>query len=63
VKDPPDDPIRSPEWMATDAGISLSTWHRRFRRHPKLKILQISPRRIGARESNWREVSEAELAE
>ena len=58
MKDQPQDPIRSPEWMATDADISLATWHRRYRRHPKLKIIQVSPRRIGARQSNWRRVLE-----
>jgi hypothetical protein len=60
VKDQPQDPIRSPTWMAEDGNISLTTWHRRYRHHPKLRIIRVSPRRIGARESNWRVVLEAE---
>jgi hypothetical protein len=46
--------------MADDAGISLATWHRNFRYDPRLKILQMTPRRIGARQSNWRQVLEGE---
>jgi hypothetical protein len=58
----PEDPIVSPAWMADDADISEATWYRNYRYHPKLKIIQISPRRIGARLSNWRQVV-AEQAE
>lgn len=57
----PEDPILSPEQMAQDAGIALVTWHRNFRHHPKLKIVKISPRRIGARQSNWRQVLEDQI--
>ena len=52
----PEDPILSPEEMATDAGVSGATWYRNYRHHPNLRIIQISPRRIGARQSNWRQV-------
>jgi hypothetical protein len=44
--------------MATDGNISEATWYRNYRYHPKLRIIQISPRRIGARQSNWRQVLE-----
>ena len=50
------DPIMSPRAMARDAGISMATWVRNYRYHPKLKIIRLSPHRIGARRSNWREV-------
>jgi hypothetical protein len=46
------DPILSPKDMCDDANISMSTWRRNYRR--KLKIIHMSPRRIGARRSNWR---------
>jgi hypothetical protein len=49
-----EDPILSPQEMADDAGISEATWYRNYRYHPKLKIIQMSPRRIGARKSDWR---------
>jgi hypothetical protein len=52
------DPILSPEAMCEDANISMDTWRRHYRHHPKLKIMRLSPRRIGARQSNWREVLE-----
>jgi hypothetical protein len=48
----PEDPILSPQEMAQDAGINLATWRRNYR--DKLPIIQISPRRIGARKSDWR---------
>jgi hypothetical protein len=54
----PEDPILSPAEMATDGNISEATWYRNYRYHPKLRIIQISPRRIGARQSNWRQVLE-----
>jgi hypothetical protein len=46
------DPVLSPQEMADDAGISLITWRRNYR--DRLPILQISPRRIGCRQSQWR---------
>jgi hypothetical protein len=45
------DPIISPRAMCEDADISKATWYRHYR--PKLKIIRLSPRRIGARQSNW----------
>ena len=50
----PEDPILSPQEMADDAGISLATWRRNFRDDPQLEIMQVTPRRIGARQSKWR---------
>jgi hypothetical protein len=52
----PEDPILEPQEMAVDGDMSKSTWHRHYRYHPDLEIIQISPRRIGARLSNWRKV-------
>ena len=52
----PDDPILSPQEMCADGNISEATWYRQFRRHPQLKIIWLSPRRIGARRSNWQRV-------
>jgi hypothetical protein len=52
------DPILSPEEMCEDGNISMATWRRTYRQHPKLKIIRMSPRRIGARQSNWRETLE-----
>jgi hypothetical protein len=49
---PAPDPVLSPQEMADDAGISLITWRRNYR--DQLPILQISPRRIGCRQSQWR---------
>ena len=49
----PQDPILSPQEMADDAGISLATWRRNFRNDPQLEIMQVTPRRIGARQSEW----------
>ena len=54
----PADPILSPEEMALDGDISLATWRRNFRNDPQLTVIQLSPRRIGARQSNWRQVLE-----
>ena len=51
------DPILSPREMAADAGVSLSTWERNYRR--RIEILRISPRRIGAKRSVWRKALEA----
>jgi hypothetical protein len=51
------DPIWSPRVMCEDGDISKATWYRHYR--PKLKIIRLSPRRIGARRSNWRAVLEA----
>ena len=48
----PEDPILSPREMCVDGNISEATWRRQFRHHPKLKIISLSPRRIGARRSN-----------
>jgi predicted DNA-binding transcriptional regulator AlpA len=56
----PEDPILSPQEMAADGGMSEATWYRNYRYHPDLKIIWISPRRIGARFSNWRRVLEAQ---
>jgi hypothetical protein len=53
---PIDDPILSPEEMCRDAGISMATWRRVYR--DKLNIVRMSPRRIGARRSNWHRVLE-----
>ena len=50
------DPILSPRAMCEDGDISKATWYRHYR--PKLKIIRLSPRRIGARQSNWRKVLE-----
>jgi hypothetical protein len=50
------DPILSPQEMCEDASISMATWRRNYRH--KLKIIRLSPRRIGARQSNWRETLE-----
>jgi hypothetical protein len=50
----PEDPILSPEEMARDAGISISTWRREYR--DALSIIQVSPRRISSRQSEWRRV-------
>jgi hypothetical protein len=47
----PIDPIMSPAEMAVDAGISIATWYRHYR--PKLPIIKISARRVGARRSEW----------
>jgi hypothetical protein len=52
----PDDPVLSPAEMARDGDMSDATWRRNYRHHPDLEIIQISPRRIGARQSNWRAV-------
>ena len=52
------DPVLSPRDMCEDGDISRATWVRNYRNHPKLKIMRTSPRRIGARQSNWREVLE-----
>jgi hypothetical protein len=49
-----DDPVLSPEQMCLDGNISMSTWRREYRH--KLNIIKLSPRRIGARQSNWRRV-------
>jgi hypothetical protein len=46
--------------MAADGRMSEATWYRNYRYHPDLKIIWISPRRIGARFSNWRRVLEAQ---
>ena len=51
-----EDPILSPHEMWIDGGMSETTWYREYRYHPKLEIIQISPRRIGARQSNWRQL-------
>jgi hypothetical protein len=51
------DPILSPRDMCEDGDISKATWYRHYRL--KLKIIRLSPRRIGARRSNWRSVIEA----
>ena len=51
-----DDPILSPEMMCEDANISMATWRRTYR--DKLPIIRISPRRIGARQSVWRQTLE-----
>jgi hypothetical protein len=53
-----EDPVMSPAAMAEDADISLKTWYRHYR--DKLPIIQISPRRIGCRQSEWRRALEAE---
>jgi hypothetical protein len=53
-----EDPILSPQEMCADAHISEATWYRVYRYHPKLKIIWLSPRRIGARRSNWQQVLE-----
>jgi hypothetical protein len=55
-----DDPILSPEEMCEDANISMATWRRSYRN--KLRIIQLSPRRIGARQSNWRQTLEQNTA-
>jgi hypothetical protein len=56
------DPILSPREMWEDANISKATWVRHYRHHPKLKIMRLAPRRIGARQSNWRETLESQAA-
>jgi hypothetical protein len=56
-----EDPVLSPREMAQDANIALATWIRNYRHHPDLKILKLSPRRIGARRSNWRAVLDRQL--
>jgi hypothetical protein len=48
---PIDDPILSPEEMCRDSGISMATWRRQYRN--ELPIIQMSPRRIGVRRSDW----------
>jgi hypothetical protein len=58
----PDDPVLSEAEMAADGNISRATWRRNYRHDPDLKIIQISPRRIGARQSNWRKVLEKRTA-
>lgn len=50
------DPILSPRQMCEDAGISKATWMRHYRH--KLDLIRLSPRRIGARQSVWRQVLE-----
>jgi hypothetical protein len=52
------DPILAPKEMCEDANISMATWVRNYRHNPQLKIMRLSPRRIGARQSNWRKVLE-----
>jgi hypothetical protein len=52
------DPVMTPGEMCQDGNISMDTWRRHYRNHPKLKIMRLSPRRIGARQSNWRAVLE-----
>jgi hypothetical protein len=52
-----EDPILSPSDMCRDGRISKATWYRHYR--PKLKIIRLSPRRIGARRSEWQSVIEA----
>jgi hypothetical protein len=54
--DLPFDPILSPNQMCDEAGIDMDTWRRYYRR--KLPIIQLSPKRIGCRQSAW----QAELA-
>jgi hypothetical protein len=51
-----EDPILSPQEMCADGGFSMATWRRNYRH--KLKIIRLSPRRIGARRSNWRKTLE-----
>jgi hypothetical protein len=51
-----DDPVLSPDEMCEDIGICRPSWYRHWRYHPKLKILHVTKRRIGARRSNWRAV-------
>jgi hypothetical protein len=52
----PADPVLSPAEMAGDGNVSLATWYRQYRHDPDLEIIQVSPRRIGARQSNWQKV-------
>ena len=52
----PEDPILSPAKMAADGDMSEATWYATIGTIPRLKIIQVSPRRIGARHSNWRQV-------
>jgi hypothetical protein len=52
----PLDPVLSPREMALDAGISLKTRHRNYRH--TLRILYLSPKRIGVRQSEWRKALE-----
>jgi hypothetical protein len=45
------DPILAPADMCSEGKISLSTWRRQYRN--SLPIVQISPKRIGVRRSDW----------
>jgi hypothetical protein len=55
-----EDPFLSPKAMSDDGGISMSTWRRRYREKLAAAgvLVRLSPRRIGTRQSNWRQVLE-----
>jgi hypothetical protein len=43
------DPLRSPAWCARDLNMDRATWYRRVR--PVIEVVQVSPRRVGVRDS------------
>jgi hypothetical protein len=56
----PEDPVMSPREMCQDAGVSMATWRRTYRKPLAVAgaLIRLSPRRIGARQSKWREALE-----
>lgn len=53
------DPVLDFKFIAADLGISKATFHRSVR--PKLPVVQLSPRRLGCRKSDY-EAWKAHLA-
>ena len=54
----PEDPILSPQEMAWTRQHLRGNLASQLPVRPQLKIIQITPRRIGARQSNWRQALE-----
>jgi hypothetical protein len=50
------DPILSPQEMWQDAGFSKATWVRHYRKLLEQRglLIRLCPRRIGVRQSAWR---------
>jgi hypothetical protein len=55
------DPVLSPAEACVELGISKSTWLRHWRH--KVRLVKLSPKRIGVRRSDLRAALEARIAE